>query len=291
MAKQAAAPGQVPATQSDEELPKTAVKPSAKDLYIQNLQEQVNKLSGTPVAESAADPIDTEEATFKKRYGDLRKYAQEKENNLKKQLADYEAKIAHLSHLAEQPMPKTKEEFEAWKAKYPDIASFIEIIADEKASQRAGQLQQELGTLKDKLTETEKEKAYATLKSLVPDLEAIIPSPEYKAWYANQPLFVQEELNTSEDPYKIAYYMDIYKLSVAKPTPRTKADALAALDTAVRNTGATPGRNSGAHKYTTSQIAKMSTQEYSAKEADIIAARNSGQILDDTTKRNSVFDQ
>lgn len=293
MARKSTAPAN--AANADDELPKTAVLPRGKDLVIQSLQDQIMSMQGDnpPPAEpdntSEATP---EEETFKKRYGDLRRHLQQKESGFQKEISDLKAQVTQLNTLANSPMPSTKEEFEAWKAKYPQIASFVEIIADEKASQRAAQLQEELSGVKEKLSKTEEEKAFATLKVLVPDLEATVKSEEYQAWFTAQPAFVQEELNTSTDPHRVAYWIDIYKMSIApKKTATTpKADKLGALDTSVKNSGITPNANSGKWKYTQAQIAKMSTKEYEAQEAEIIAARNSGQILDDLSKRNSVFE-
>lgn len=282
------APAKAAATQ-DEELPQTAVKPRAKDALIQNLQDKLAQFVEPTDVPPENTVASTEEETFKKRYGDLRRHTQQKEEGFKKEVSDLKTKIDQLTALANQPMPKTKEEFEAWKVKYPEIVGFIEIIADEKASQRAKQLQEELSGVKEKLAQTEEDKAKATLKALVPDIETITASADFKEWFQNQPQFIQEELKTSDDPYKVAYYMNIYKLTLAKPAGK-KVDQLAALDTSMKGTGPTPSRSNTSWKYSQSQISKMSTEEYEKQEADIIAARNAGLILDDMTRRNSVFD-
>lgn len=276
------------ATTQDDELPKTAVQPRGKDLVIQSLQDRLAQ-----VVEEIPEPELTpqEEETFKKRYGDLRRHMQQKESGFKKEVDELRAQVSQLTTLANAPMPSTKEEFEAWKAKYPQIASFIEIIADEKATARASQLQEELAGVKEKLVVTERDKAWATLLSLVPDIETVVKSDEYRSWLGEQPMFVQEELNTSEDPHRVAYWIGVYRTATKKPVSANKDNKLAALDTSVRNTGITPGPQSGKWKYTQQQIAKMSTEEYEKQENEIIAARNAGQILDDMSKRNSVFEQ
>ena len=293
MAKQSTAPAPA-ATPTDDELPQTAVRPRGKDQTIAQLQQQLSEymepVEPTSTTTTTLEPTDPEEATFKKRYGDLRRHAQQRENELKGKISEYEKRLTQLESAAKQPMPKTKEEFETWRTSYPDIASFIEMIADEKAAQRSGQLQQELGSVKEKLVETEKEKAYATLKVLVPDIEEIVPSIDYKKWFQNQPMFIQEELNTSDDPHKIAYYMNIYKLTLAPTGKSGKSSSLDALATSVKNTGTQPGRNASQFKFTQSQIAKMSPQEFEKREAEIIEARNSGKILDDLNRQNTVFD-
>ena len=64
-------------------------------------------------------PVNAEEKVFKKRYDDLKRHYDSTVNkhkndvsNLKKQLEDNADKIK---------LPKTKEEIEAWRTKYPDV--------------------------------------------------------------------------------------------------------------------------------------------------------------------------
>lgn len=288
------APAQAATQDQDNDLPQTAVVPRGKDKVISDLQTQLSQYMEPvePVSEPAIEAsTNTEEETFKKRYGDLRRHLQQKEVGFSKEINDLKSQVDQLTKLSNQPMPQNKDEFEAWKAKYPQIAGFIETIADEKASQRASQLQEELIGVKQKLTETEKEKSFATLKVLVPNVEELVQSEPYKTWFQAQPMFVQEELNTSEDPHRIAYWMGVYQMSIGKKTEPAKKDSkLDVLDTSAKNTGATPGPMAGKYKFTASQIAKMSTAEFEKHEAELIEARNAGQIYDDMSKRNTVWD-
>lgn len=284
-------PATTAATNEDNDLPMTAVRPRQKDLLIQQLQDKLAEQSSIPeVVPQEHTSTDPEEATFKKRYSDLRRYAAQKEEKLAEEVAELKNQINQLNIAQNQPLPKTREEFEAWKAKYPDIVGFIEIIAEERANAAKAQVDEELSTVRDKLSKTEKEKAFATLKTLVPDLDSILGSKPYINWFNGQPHFIQDVLNTSDDPHQISYYLNIYKTTLEPTVMPNKADKLKALNTSVRNTGISPDATSGKWKYTQSQISKMSMQEYEANEVDIIAARNSGKILDDLSKRNTVFD-
>jgi hypothetical protein len=276
-----------------EELPKTAVKPRQKDILLQQMSDKIAELEGNTTSEPTNEPNEvenTEEGSFKKRYGDLRRHMQQKEASFTREIDELKLKISQLDAASRQPMPKTREEFETWKSTYPDIVGFIEIIAEERTEAAKKQLQEELGNVKDKLSETEKEKAFATLKVLVPDLESIIGSAPYKKWFADQPHFIQEILDTSDDPHQIAYYMNVYKATTAPAVIKPKRDKLDALEVGTRGTGATPSVAAEKYKYTQSQIAKMSPAEFEANEADIIAARNAGKIFDDVSRRNTVFD-
>ena len=293
MTKSNAPIAQALATQ-DDELPQTAVKPRAKDMLLRQMQDRLeeieNKNDDSAPITTDANPADPEESSFKKRYSDLRRYAQQKENSFNKEITELKSQIGQLNAAQNQPLPKTREEFEAWKAKYPDIVEFIEIIAEERASAAKTQLSEELNNVKTKLSETEKEKAFATLKVMVPDLEGVLSSSAYKKWFEDQPQFVQETLNTSDDPHQIAYYMGIFKQTQLPTVPKSKKEQLETLATSVKSSSISPSGNSGKYAFTQSQIARMPSHEYEAKEAEIIAARNSGKILDDMSKHNTVFD-
>jgi len=284
------------ATNEDQDLPQTAVKPRQKDLLLQQMQDKLAEYEeGTtpaPAETSTNNPVNTgnEEETFKKRYSDLRRHAQQKEATFSKEVGDLKAQIKQLVDAQNQPLPKTREEFEAWKAKFPDIVGFIEIIAEERAGAAKAEVTQELETVKSKLSQTEKEKALATLHNLVPDVDEVKVSPEFISWFNEQPMFVQEILNTSDDPHQIAYYFNVFKVHTMPKREPTKEDKLKVLNTSVKNSGVTPSNNAGKWTYTQSQIFKMSPAEYEAQEKDILAARAAGKILDDMSKRNTVFD-
>jgi hypothetical protein len=283
----------VQATQEeDEELPQTAVKPSTKELLLRALHEKNEAAQEPEITEQEQPPppaTTQEEETYKKRYGDLRRYAQQKEAEKAQKITELETQIAQLQAAANQPMPKTMEEFEAWKEKYPDIVKFIEIIAEQKSGAASKMLQEELGEVKEKLTLTEQAKAKATLRALVPDTDAITEDPAFKQWFVEQPMFVQEALNTSEDPHTVAYYLNLYK-ELKKPATAPKSGVIDALSVSTKNSGASPSTSAKQWKFTQGQIAKMSTQEYEQREAEILEARKNGQIFDDLSKRNSVFE-
>ena len=84
-------------------------------------------------------PVNAEEKVFKKRYDDLKRHYDSTVNKhkddvdkLKRQLEENADKIN---------LPKTKEEVDAWKAKYPDVYDIIETIAYTKADEKSKKLQ------------------------------------------------------------------------------------------------------------------------------------------------------
>ena len=71
--------------------------------------------------------LNPEEKTFKKRYGDLRRYSQQKEEEYKKEILKLKEQVAGTVN-KEIKMPKSEEELAAWSSKYPDVAQVIETI-------------------------------------------------------------------------------------------------------------------------------------------------------------------
>jgi hypothetical protein len=287
----ATAPVKNAATQEkNEELPKTGVKPRIKDAMLQDMSARLAEFAEPEVQEPVNNT--SEDETWQKRYGDLRKHTQKQENSYKKQVSDLQTQIKQLTEAANRPMPKSKEEFEAWKAQYPDIIPFIEMVADEKASARAASLEEKLKSVTEQLGQTQREKNIAVLTKLVPDWETYTASKEFQIWKDRQLASIQKILATSEDPEEIARFINICKLENAEPVKANKTSKLDALATSVKGSGSGPNLNSK-YKFTVSQIEKMSRTDptwFEKNEDAIIEARNSGQILDDVTRHNSVFD-
>ena len=264
-------------TVDDEDLPQTAVKERDS---IRMLRESSQATLAGFVEDDQPEPQDN----WEKRYGDLRRHAQKKEQEAAKRMKDLEMQIAQLQSAVNRPMPKTKEELEAWKAQYPEVAAIMETLIDERASVKTKQLEQQLGGLSNELESTKKDRAYAQLKALVPDIEEIVSTPEWNAWFAEFPESIQEQVNQSDDPTEVAKMVKKFKASqaakvpadMAKPKPSTSV-----LEASVRNTGSQPSSRNPAFKFTTTQIKNMHPKEFERLEGEIEQARKDGMILDD----------
>jgi flagellar motility protein MotE (MotC chaperone) len=78
------------------------------------------------------EPEHPEERTFKKRYGDLRRHLQKKEDEHRKELLTIREQLSNLTK-TQVRLPKTDEEIDEWANKYPDVAKVVETIATKKA--------------------------------------------------------------------------------------------------------------------------------------------------------------
>lgn len=270
-------------TADDEELPQTGVRERES---VRILREQQQSRNAQELAAYADDEPAPQGDVWEKRYGDLRRHAQKKEQELNKRVKDMELQVAQLSQAANRPMPTTREELDAWKAQYPQVAAIIETLADERAAARTSTLEQQLGGLSDELAETKKERAYAQLKALVPDVEEIAGSPEWQAWLRELPQSVQDICNNTEDPFELAKMVNKFKMEQSKgqPAMKQKKDSTGVLEAAIRGGGAGASRQQP-YKFTVMQIKAMSPQDFEKFETEIDEARKAGLILDDSSRK------
>lgn len=265
-------------TTADDELPKTAVKERDS---IRMIRENQQTLAGFAEDDAPAPQDDT----WEKRYGDLRRHAQKKEQEASKRMKDLEAQIGQLQQAVNRPMPKNKEELEAWKTQFPEVAALMEALIDERATVKTKQLEQQIGTLGGELAETKKERAFAQLKAMVPDIEEIVLMPEWQAWFSEFPESIQEQVNQSDDPMEVAKMVKKFKATQAANVPAdmrpNNSARMNVLESGIRNSGSTPSTRSPNFKFTTTQIKNMNAKEFEKLEPEIEKARSEGMILDD----------
>ena len=80
------------------------------------------------------EPTSAEEKTFKKRYGDLRRHAQQKESDLQEQINQLKEQLDSATK-KQIKLPKSDEDIEAWAKEYPDVAGIVETIAIKKSKE------------------------------------------------------------------------------------------------------------------------------------------------------------
>lgn len=273
-------------TTTEDDLPTTAVRERTSVQNIR-LMNQHNALAAYADDDDAPEPATAQQVNWEKRYGDLRSYSQKQIGEKERELNELRAQNQQLQAAVNQPMPKTKEELEAWKAQYPDIANIMEALIDERANVKVQQLKGELENVSERLATAEEQRAFAQLKALVPDLEEVLKTAEWQAWFAEFPDAVQEQINKSTDPMEVAKMINKFKATQARPNEpeRPRTDKMSVLDAAVRNTGVAPANRQLNYKFTAMQIKAMSPQEFAKNEDAIDDAKRQGLILDDTQRK------
>ena len=111
----------------------------ADSKYSEELEAQV---------ETDSEPKEPEEASFKKRYGDLRRHTQQLMSQKDQELEKLKEQLDSAAK-GQIKFPKTDDEIEAWSKKYPDVSKIVDTIARKRANEALEEGEKRLGHLKD----------------------------------------------------------------------------------------------------------------------------------------------
>jgi septum formation inhibitor MinC len=229
--------------------------------------------------------LSKEEESFKKRYGDLRRHLQEKEQEFKVELEKLKSQLER-STKNELVLPKSEDEIAAWAKKYPDVAGIVEAIADKKASERSSDLDKRLKEIEDLRVQAKKDKAEAELMSLHPDFTEIRSDDEFHEWAEAQPKWVQDALYENVDDAKsVARVIDLYKADKGITKKKTTSEDKSAASSVNAKTRNTPEADESKSYFRESQVNKMSTKEYEKNADAIMDAIRSGKFVYDVSGR------
>ena len=236
-------------------------------------QDTSSEEEATPKEER---PVNAEEKVFKKRYDDLKRHYDSTVNKhkddvdkLKRQLEENADKIN---------LPKTKEEVDAWKAKYPDVYDIIETIAYTKADEKAKKLQTELKELETQQASVQRDKAEVELAKLHPDFNDIREDEKFHEWVAKQDSTIQGWLYDNTSNAKLAARaIDLYKMDTGYGKKKTNKSLEASKS--VTSTSKREVDTSNKKMWKVSEIAKLKPQQFAKYEKDIDLARQEGRII------------
>jgi len=244
-------------------------------------KENVNKESTEEVEVQEAEPVNAEEKSFKKRYGDLRRHQQTKEKEYENRIKALEEQLAE-STKSEIKLPKSDEDIEAWAKQYPDVAGIVETIAIKKAREEAQGLEDAKKEIKEMKTATAREKAEVELMRAHPDFGEIRDSDDFHNWAEEQPKWVQEALYENDtDARSASRAIDLYKadMNITTKKPVSTKDAARSVDS--RSSRDEPKVDGKEGTFTESQVAKMTTQQYEKASDQIMEAIRTGKFIYD----------
>lgn len=214
--------------------------------------------------------LSPEEATYKKRYSDLRRHLQQKED-------EYKRKIEELKKQAPQQMPKTKEEVQEWVEKYPDLAAILKTLMREEIGTAVPKDDSALQKLKELETKLEMAEARKILMKLHPDFDEIRNDDKFHQWAKDQPQMIQDALYKSLDPYACARAVDLYKVDagITKKAPKSQDNRSAASSVSQGRPAQVSGENI---VWSESRVAKLSSREFEKYEEEIDEAIRKGKF-------------
>ena len=232
--------------------------------------------------EQEPEPTSAEEKTFKKRYGDLRRHAQQKEADLQSQIDQLRTQLEE-STKKELSLPKSDEDIEAWAKAHPDVAGIVETIAIKKSKEQAKELEDRIQKINEMQESASKEKAEVELLKLHPDFVDIREDDDFHNWAEEQPQWVQKALYENDNDAKsAARAIDLYKAdrNIGKKKTSSKDAALA---TNPKSTRTKPQTNEESTYLKESQVQKMSSQEYERRADEVMEAIRTGKFIYDVS--------
>ena len=272
---------------TDEE--STENKPSSEEPEAESVQaESDTKQEEEPKAEAQEDDteLSAEEKNFKKRYGDLRRHQQKKEEEFTAKIKSLEAQLSKAAK-QELVLPKTDEELEAWSKEYPDVASIIETIADNKSKKAAKDLEERMAELEELRINAHKEKAEAELVKIHPDFIEIRQDDMFHSWAKDQPKWVQDALYENVDDAKsVARVIDLYKIDKGITNKKkAKPEEKAAASSVKTKSAAAPEPDETAGYIRESEVAAMSIKEYEKRQEEILDAQRNKRFIYDVSRK------
>ena len=232
--------------------------------------------------EQEPEPTSAEEKTFKKRYGDLRRHAQQKEADLQSQIDQLRTQLDE-STKKQIKLPKSDEDIEAWAKEYPDVAGIVETIAIKKSREQAKALEDKIKQIDEMQVSATKERAEVELLKLHPDFVDIREDDDFHNWAEEQPKWVQQALYENDNDAKsAARAIDLYKAdrNIGKKKSTSK-DAAFATNTKTSRTK--PQTNDESSYMKESQVQKMSSQEYEKRADEVMEAIRTGKFVYDVS--------
>ena len=224
---------------------------------------------------------------YKKRYDDLKKHYDAKLDEFKSEREQMASEIKAIKdNMQSLPQgtvtPKSAEELQEFKEKYPDVFEVVETVSGLKTEQTVASLREEIQVVKEREKALKKEKAYEELMHTHPDFGELKTSEKFTEWLDDQPTQLSDGIYKNNTDAKWASkIVSLYKaemgISNKKPT-KSSRDAAATVTKTQPKEVATSDQKGKIWKM--SEIAKLKSWEFERLEKEIDQARAEGRITD-----------
>ena len=227
-----------------------------------------------------------EEHDYKKRYDDLKKHYDAKLNEFKSEREQLAGELETVKkRVYEMPRgakaPKTMEELQEFKERYPDVYEVVETVSGIQTESQVAKLREEIASVKEREKNLEKEKAFEELLRLHPDFDDLKTDENFLGWLDEQPKQISDGIYKNNTDAKwagkiISLYKSETGVSTKKPTRSKESDAAATVARQQPKEVAT--KDSTKKVWKGSDIAKMKPWEVGKLEKEIDLARQEGRI-------------
>ena len=216
---------------------------------------------------------------YKKRYDDLKKHYDSKLNEFK--VREQELLNEAASNRPAYQAPKTEEELEEFKTKYPDVFEVVETVAHMQSESKSKVLEERLSQLQEREAQMLRQSAEERLMEKHPDFNDIRNSDDFHAWAKEQPQSIQDWIyDNSDNPDLASRALDLFKKDVgieAAPKKTTSKKTKSAAD--MVSTKTTSVEPKSEKVWSEREIAAMSMDEFDKYESEISEAMQQGRIV------------
>jgi hypothetical protein len=272
------------------------------NLYKNKYREEVDKDDDdieTPVeAQDPTEEVATQGATesfaeakedhdYKKRYDDLKKHYDSKLNEFKSEREELASELRSIkARVQEMPRgttpPKTMEELEEFKERYPDVFEVVETVAGVQTEAKVAKLREEIASVKEREKSLKKEKAYEELLRTHPDFGELKTEDKFLQWLDDQPEQISDGIYKNNTDAKWAgKVISLYKaemgISTKKSTTKSSGNDAAATVTKTQPKEVAVSDQKG-KIWKMSDIARLKSWEFEKFEKEIDQARAEGRI-------------
>ena len=252
----------------------------------QDPTEEVATQENNTSGDSFVEAKQQEDHDYKKRYDDLKKHYDTKLNEFKSEREQLASELeAVKQRVYELPRgtkpPKTMEELEDFKERYPDVFEVVQTVSSVQTEAQIAKLRQDLETVKKREKTLEKEKASEELLRLHPDFNDLKSDEKFLKWLDDQPEQISDGIYKNNTDAKWASkIISLYKaemgISNKKPTRSKESDAAMSVTRQQPKEVAT--KDSTKKIWKGSDIARLKPWEFEKVEAEIDLARQEGRI-------------
>ena len=247
-------------------------------------QDPTEEVATQQAAENFAEP--KEDHDYKKRYDDLKKHYDSKLNEFKSEREELASELRSVkARVQELPRgttpPKTLEELEEFKERYPDVFEVVETVAGVQTEAKVAKLREEIASVKKREKSLEKEKAYEELLRIHPDFGELKTEDKFLQWLDDQPEQISNGIYKNNTDSKWASkIVSLYKAEMgisAKKTTKSNLNDAAAMVTKNQPKDVATSNQQG-KIWKMSDIAKLKSWEFEKLETEIDLARSEGRI-------------
>ena len=233
---------------------------------------------------------------FKKRYGDLKRHYDTKLNEWKQEKEMFQAKLAVEAKKHDiKKLPKTEEELESFKEKYPDVYDVVETISALQASDRVKDIEGRLEELRYKEQEAVVKTAEKQLLSIHPDFVDLKENENFLNWLTDQPTNISDGIFKNNTDVKwAARVVDLFKADIGTPRNTKRANQKAnkrPQSSSSKNQAAQSVTKTTANRsldsfqddtkiWSIAEISRLKPKEYELLEKEIDRAVKEGRVVD-----------